>query len=254
MKCCLGVPVSQSWHQGVLGIPHFVVHVPGKAEMLLNMGLSHTDGVKVIWILLRSSMSNDIFVHSLPEFSQSCFSYWCLDSGFIFDTRICFLVCAELCYLLGVSPGKKKITPGISYNFYSGSQAAHMLRDDKSNYYSTSLGLICGQGCKSSSAVNSHGKGLKHNFKQRLWINLTVWQLLKKEYFWYLEWTNCSSFITKFGLLVKPKGRSSLSASQCLAESHGPVSPLFFSIYCYFRTNLPKNMPHSCSWQISPTG
>lgn len=113
MKCCPGVSVSQSWHQGVLGIIHFVVHVPGKAEMLLNMVLSHTDGVKAICHLLRSSVSNDISLHSLPVFSQSYFSYWRLDSGFPFGTKKCCLVCSELCYLLGVSPGKKQITPGI---------------------------------------------------------------------------------------------------------------------------------------------
>lgn len=74
-KCCLGVPVYHSWHQGVLGILHFVVHVLVKAERLLNMCLSHTDGVKAIWHLLRSSMSNDFSLRYLPVFSQSYFSY-----------------------------------------------------------------------------------------------------------------------------------------------------------------------------------
>lgn len=63
-------------------------------------------------------------------FTELCFILMS-DSGFILDTRMCFLVCAELCYLSGVSPGKKQTTPGISYNFYSGSQEAHMLREDK---------------------------------------------------------------------------------------------------------------------------
>lgn len=159
----------------------------------------------------------------------------------------------SLCYLLGVSWDKKQITPWISSNFYSGSQEAHVLRDDKSKCYRISLGLICGEGGK-SSALNSHDKGLKHSFEQRLWSNLTVWQFLKKEYFWYLKCTNSSSFIIKFGLWAKPKESSSLSVSQCLPEGHGPVSPLFSSIYCCVRTNLPQNLPHSCSWQMSPSG
>lgn len=65
----------------------FFVNFPVKAEMLLNLSLSHTDGVKAV--------GYDISLCYLPAFSQSYFSYWCLGSGFIFDTRMCFLVCAQ---------------------------------------------------------------------------------------------------------------------------------------------------------------
>lgn len=64
------------------------------------------------------------------------------------------------------------------------SQEAHMLGDDKSNYYGTSLSLICGERCKSSSAVNLHDKDLKQRVLNKCYeVNLTVLRLVKKKHF-----------------------------------------------------------------------
>lgn len=46
MKSYLDDPVSQYRLQGELGSLHFVVHIRGKAEMLLDMSFPYTGEVK----------------------------------------------------------------------------------------------------------------------------------------------------------------------------------------------------------------